>query len=103
MQKETYSIWEAAVVAGVSESEIEEAIRVGGLPAQRFQHTGDYLIHHDVLMSYMRHSAKKAFSLEGVDTRRVLIVDDELNFASVVKLQLERDKRFDVKVATNGK
>lgn len=103
MSKETYSISEAATVAGVSETDIREAIRVGVLQAEKFQNTGDLFIHHKELMKFMRSSSKKAFSIEGVDQKRILIVDDELNFANIMKLQLERDKRFEVKVATSGK
>lgn len=102
MAKETYTIAEAAVVAGVRAADIEEAIRVGALLATKLQNTGDHYVRHVDLMSYMRHVRKDAFSLDGVDRKRILIVDDEYNFANIMQLQFERDRRFEVKIATGG-
>ncbi|OHB77318.1 MAG: hypothetical protein A2Z34_00265, partial [Planctomycetes bacterium RBG_16_59_8] len=102
MAKETYSVREAATEIGIGVQEIEEAIRVGMLTAEKLQNTGDYIIRHADLMNYMRRDRKDAFSLEGVDKKRILIVDDEFNYANIMKLQLERDKRLDVKIATGG-
>jgi len=41
--------------------------------------------------------------MTGIRKRRVLIIDDEINFANIMKLELERDQRIEAKFATWGR
>lgn len=99
MDREFYSVAEAATTAGVSQDELRCAIRDGLLPAQMNQATGGLSIKREHLQSYM-----KAMNHEAPDDghRRVLIIDDEINFGNLIKLDLQRDKRIQAKFATWG-
>lgn len=99
MDREYYTTAEAAATAGVSEDELKCAIRDGLLPATLNQATGGLSIRREHLEAYM-----KALNVEPADNgnRRVLIIDDEINFGNLVKLDLQRDKRIQAKFATWG-
>ena len=105
MEKRVYSLSEAARVAGVSEDELRCGIKDGLLLAELLQNTGDYYIKHQDLFNYMKRSRKEA----DTDTlllprrRKVFIIDDEINFANIMKLELERDPRIEAKFATWGR
>jgi CheY-like chemotaxis protein len=102
MEKKTYSLAEAAKVAGVSEDELRCAIKDGLLQAQFFQNTGEHQVSADELTVYLRRSRNAALP-SGPRKRRILIIDDEINFANIMKLELERDPRLEAKFATWGK
>ena len=102
MDKKTYTLPEAAKLAGVSEDELRCAIKDGLLQGELLQNTGHWHISEDVLTLYMRHSRNTALST-GPRKKRILIIDDEINFANIMKLELERDPRLEAKFATWGK
>lgn len=100
--KKTYTLPEAAKVAGVSEDELRCAIKDGLLQAQFLQNTGEYHLADRELDLYLRRSRNTPLTT-GLRKRRVLIIDDEINFANIMKLELERDPRIEAKFATWGK
>lgn len=103
MIRHAYTIAEASVATGISEEEIKTAIESGVIPAELSQNIGDYLIKHDDLMAYAKFVAGKKSTAEIITTKKVLIIDDEFNFANIMKLEFERDARFEGKIATYGK
>jgi CheY-like chemotaxis protein len=100
--KRAYTLPEAAKVAGVSEDELRCAIKDGLLQAQLLQNTGEYHLLDRELDLYMRRSRNTPLNT-GLRKRRVLIIEDEINFANIMKLELERDPRIEAKFATWGK
>ena len=100
--KKIYTLPEAARLAGVSEDELRCAIKDGLLQAQLLQNTGEYHLANAELDLYLRRSRNTPL-LSGLRKRRVLIIDDEINFANIMKLELERDPRIEAKFATWGK
>lgn len=100
--KKVYTLPEAAKIAGVSEDELRCAIKDGLLQAQLLQNTGEFHLANSELDLYMRRSRNTPLST-GLRKRRVLIIDDEINFANIMKLELERDSRIEAKFATWGK
>ena len=100
--KKMYTLPEAAKLAGVSEDELRCAIKDGLLQAQFLQNTGEYHLANAELDLYLRRSRNTPL-LSGMRKRRVLIIDDEINFANIMKLELERDSRIEAKFATWGR
>ena len=100
--KKVYTLPEAARMAGVSEDELRCAIKDGLIQGQLLQNTGEYHLANSELDLYMRRSRNVPLST-GLRKRRVLIIDDEINFANIMKLELERDARIEAKFATWGK
>ena len=80
--KKTYTLPEAAKLAGVSEDELRCAIKDGLLQAQLLQNTGEYHLSYEELDRYMRRTRSMPLTT-GVRKRRVLIIDDEINFANI--------------------
>jgi CheY-like chemotaxis protein len=100
--KKSHTLPEAAKLAGVSEDELRCAIKDGLLQAQLLQNTGEYHLSDRELDLYMRRSRNTPLNM-GLPKRRVLIIDDEINFANIMKLELERDPRIEAKFATWGR
>jgi len=100
--KKMYTLPEAARLAGVSEDELRCAIKDGLLQAEFLQNTGEYHLPDQELDLYLRRSRNTPLS-SGIRKRRVLIIDDEINFANIMKLELERDPRIEAKFATWGR
>src|SRR5437773_10369991 len=82
--KKVYTLPEAAKLAGVSEDELRCAIKDGLLQAEFLQNTGEYHLVNKELDLYMRRSRNTPLN-EGLRKRRVLIIDDEINFANIMK------------------
>jgi len=102
MDKKSFLLPEAARLASVSEDELRCAIKDGLLQGQMLQNTGQWMIAEDELTLYMRRSRNTALPM-GPRKKRVLIIDDEINFANIMKLELERDPLIEAKFATWGK
>jgi CheY-like chemotaxis protein len=100
MDKKVYTVSEAAQVFGRPEEEIRDAIRSGILPGELSHNVGDFLIQADDLANFLRMARSKS---QLPERYRVLIIDDEVNFANIVKLELERDPRITVRYATWGR
>lgn len=102
MDKKTYSLPEAAKVAGVSEDELRCAIKDGLLQGELLQNTGHWHISEDDLTLYMRRFRNTTIN-SGPPKKKILIIDDEINYANIMKLELERDPRIEAKFATWGR
>lgn len=100
MDKPFYTATEAAKTFGRPEEEIRDAVRSGLLPGELSHNTGDYLIKAADLSNYLKLGSARKTDAEHY---KVLIVDDEVNFANVVKLELERDSRIAVRYASGGR
>ena len=87
MDKKQFSLPEAAKVASVSEDELRCAIKDGLIQGQLLQNTGQWHILEDELTLYMRRSRNTVLPT-GPRKRRILIIDDEINFANIMKLEL---------------
>jgi CheY-like chemotaxis protein len=99
----TYSLPEAARLAGVSEDELRCAIKDGLLQAELQQNTGQVHVPQGELDLYLRRSRNTSLAAAGPRKKRILIIDDEINFANIMKLELERDPRLEAKFATWGR
>lgn len=100
MEKKFYTVAEAARAFGKGEEEIRDAIRQGILAGELSHNIGDYLIKSEDLAHFLR-IAKP--DLQMAQRFKILIVDDEVNFSNVVKLELERDPRLTVRYASWGR
>lgn len=100
MEPKWYTIAQAARMAGLSEDELRCAIKDGMLKATLQQNTGDFLIAELELMDFMQ--STKIIRAREI-RKRVMIVDDEINFANVLNLELNRDRRIESRFATWGK
>jgi CheY-like chemotaxis protein len=100
--KTTYTLPEAARAAGVPEEELRKAIQDGLLPARVPQNTGEFHIASEDLRRYMKRT-RHTDVLARRRPRRVLVLDDDVRFADVVKLELGRDGRLEVKFASCGR
>jgi len=100
--KKTVSLPEAARLAGVSEDELRCAIKDGLIQAQMLQNTGHWMIPESELTLYMKRSRNTELP-KAMRKKKVLIIDDEINFANIMKLELERDPRIEAKFATWGR
>lgn len=103
MESKGHTLPEAARIAGVSEDELRCAIKDGFLLAERLQNTGEYHIQPQDLLAYIRQTRKGTDPGVSKGRRRVLIIDDEINYANILKLELERDPRIEAKFATWGR
>jgi two-component system, OmpR family, response regulator len=98
----TYSLSEAARLAKVSEDELRCAIKDGLLRAELMQNTGTHQIPAKDLDLYMRRT--RQIPLSALQRKKkILIIDDEINFANILKLELERDPKLEAKFATWGR
>ncbi len=101
-EPKVYLLPQAASVAGTTEEELRLAIRRGLLRAEYLQNVATYSIKHHDLHAYLeRHSEFEP--LEIVARKKVLIIDDEVNFANIMKIELERDARVEAKFVTGGR
>ena len=98
----TYSLAEAARLAKVSEDELRCAIKDGMLRAELMQNTGTHQIPAGDLDLYLRRTRNVPLSLMQ-RKKKILIIDDEINFANILKLELERDPKVEAKFATWGR
>jgi CheY-like chemotaxis protein len=102
MERRRYTLPEAARVADISEDELRCAIKDGLLRAEFHQNTGEYHVDSADLTDYLKR-ARHMLPSAGSRKRRILIIDDEINFANIMKIELERDPRLEAKFATWGK
>lgn len=96
-----YSLTEAAQQAQVSEEELRCAIEDGLLVAQRLPDGKGFRISREDLVAFLK-ATNHPVPLDD-EIRRVLIVDDEINFGNLLKLDLTRDRRIQAKFASWGR
>jgi CheY-like chemotaxis protein len=96
-----YTLAEAAKLAGTTEDELRCAIQDGMLPGTLLQNVGTYQVRHEDLLRYLKSKGRRKLTNSG--RKKVLIIDDEINFANIMKIELERDPRIEAKFATWGR
>ncbi len=101
--QKNFTLPEAARLAGVSEDELRCAIKDGLIQAQIQQNTGQFHVPQGELDLYLRRSRHTTLAEAGPRKKKILIIDDEINFANIMKLELERDPRLEAKFATWGR
>ena len=97
--EERYSVSQAAKKANVSEDQIRCAIANGELGAKVSENLGDYVIEEKDLREFIDHLTKQIT----LEKKRVVIIEDEINFANLLKLELSRDNRIEARFATWGR
>jgi len=100
MDKRYYTVAEASQAFGTPAEKLRMAISNGLLPGQMSHNIGDYMIKAEDLAAFLR---MKKTDLKVNEKIKVLIIDDEVNFANIVKLELERDARLLVRYASWGR
>jgi CheY-like chemotaxis protein len=94
-----YTVTQAAKVLGIPEEEVRSAINRSEIKAEALESLGDYVIDEYEIKRYGL-SLTRSFTLE---KKRVLIIEDEINFANIMRLELSRDPRIDARFATWGR
>lgn len=102
MDPKDMSLAEASRIAGITEDELRCAIKDGILQGNLNRKTGEWTIDGPDLQAYLVRT-QRILDKDGPRKHRVLIIDDEINFANLMKLELERDRRIEAKFATWGK
>lgn len=98
-KKKRFTVSQAARAAGVSDEEIRCAVVDGRLMGEVSENTGMYMISGASLDVYIKaHNHTR----QDDERRRVLVIDDEINFGNLVKLDLQRDRRIIAKFASWG-
>ena len=97
----TYTLAEAAVITGIPEKELKDAIRGGRLPAT--YQKGAYITRHADLVALLKERQKSTPQTAAPrGRRRVLVIDGEGNHANIIKFELERDPRIESRTAADG-
>lgn len=102
METITLPLSEAARRAGVSPEELLQAVKDGLIRARLLQNTGEFHLDAEDVARYMKRT-RRPEALLAPARRKVLLIDDDVRTAEAIKLELERDRRIEVKFATWGK
>jgi hypothetical protein len=102
MKTRSFTLAEAARRAGVPEEELRTALKDGLILGRRLDHTGVEHIDEAELNRYLKRSRNLDLSDLG-PLRRILIIDDDPQYAESLLLVLKRDARIDSRTATWGK
>lgn len=102
METLTHTLSDAAQLSGASPEELLRAVKDGLIRARFLQNTGEYHLNADDLARYMKRTRRQDAPLAPA-RRRVLLIDGDVRFADQVKLELERDRRIEVKYANWSK
>jgi excisionase family DNA binding protein len=99
--KTVFTTGEAARICKVSQQTIIRCFDSGQLKGFRVPGSRFRRIPRETLHRFMKENGIPTDALDN-DKREVLLVDDDLELVEVIKTGLEKDGRFDVKVANNG-
>jgi excisionase family DNA binding protein len=99
--KTVFTTGEAARICKVSQQTIIRCFDSGQLKGFRVPGSRFRRIPRETLHRFMKENGIPTDALDN-DKREVLLVDDDLDLVDVVKGALDKDGRFDVKVANNG-
>lgn len=100
MERKRLTLSQAARESGLGLEEIRCAIVAGHLLGEISENTGIFMIDAKSLEAYMKAHHGVA---TGDPRRRVLIIDDEINFGNLIKLDLQRDARITARFASWGR
>jgi len=99
--KTVFTTGEAAKICKVSQQTIIRCFDSGQLKGFRVPGSRFRRIPRDQLLNFMRDNGIPTDGLES-GKRKVLVVDDDVDLVELMKDALERDGRFEVRVANNG-
>ena len=99
--KTVFTTGEAAKICKVSQQTIIRCFDTGQLKGFRVPGSRFRRIPREQLYNFMRENGIPTDVLEG-DKRKILLVDDDIDIVNLIKDVLERDTRFEVRVANNG-
>src|SRR5688572_33450731 len=92
-----YTVNQVASIAELSEGDVLKYIKDGSLVAQFNQGNMSYLILQDDLLTFLR-DHKLTAQIQKIMLQRVLVVDRDTNSTFILKSELERSGRVQVKV-----
>ena len=99
MERRRLTLGQAARSVGVTTEEVRRAIIHEELEGCVSENTGMFMIDARSLKNYQKAHNQANCNQE---CRRALVIDDEINFGNLVKLNLQLDKRVVAKFATWG-
>lgn len=99
--KQVFTTGEAAQICNVSQQTIIRCFDNGRLTGFRVPGSKFRRIPRDELLRFMRANGIPLEALEG-DLKRVLVVDDDENIASLFSEVLSEDGRYEIRTATTG-
>ena len=95
-----YTVNQVASIAEISEADVLKYIKDGSLRAQFNQGNMSYLVLQDDLLTFLREKRLTA-QIQKIMQQRVLVVDRDTNTTFILKSELERSGKIQVKVATS--
>jgi hypothetical protein len=95
------SLEEAARTVDATVEELVTAIKDGLLHARVLQGTGEYAIDPEDLARWVKRT-RHADTLKQLRQKKVLLLGEDSAFAAILKLELARNDRIDVRYATWG-
>src|SRR5262245_18036226 len=95
-----YTVNQVASIAELGENDVLRYIKAGSLRAQFNQGNMSYLILQDDLLTFLRDQKMNA-QIQKIMLHRVLVVDRDTNTTFILKSELERSGKVQVKVATS--
>ena len=99
--KTVFTTGEAARICKVSQQTIIRCFDSGQLKGFRVPGSRFRRIPRETLHKFMKENGIPTDALDN-DKREVLLVDDDLELVEVIRQALDRDGRFEVKIANNG-
>jgi hypothetical protein len=95
-----YTVSQVASIAEISENDVLKYIKEGELRANFNQGNMSYLVLQDDLLSFLREK-RLTDQIQKIMQHRVLVVDRDTNTTFILKSDLERSGKVQVKVATS--
>ncbi|HKS16303.1 MAG TPA: helix-turn-helix domain-containing protein [Planctomycetota bacterium] len=95
-----YTVNQVASIAEISEADVLRYIKDGALRANFNQGNMSYLVLQDDLLSFLREHRIND-QIQKIMQHKVLVVDRDTNTTFILKSDLERSKKIQVKVATS--
>jgi len=95
-----YTVSQVSSITELSEADVLRYIKDGTLRAQFNQGNMSYLVLQDDLLTFLR-DQKMNVQIQKIMLHRVLVVDRDTNTTFILKSELERSGKVQVKVATS--
>jgi hypothetical protein len=95
-----YTVNQVASIAELTEADVLRYIKDGSLRAQFNQGNMSYLILQDDLLTFLREN-RLTSQIQKIMLHKVLVVDRDTNTTFILKNELERSGKVQVKVATS--
>jgi len=95
-----YTVSQVSSITELSETDVLRYIKDGSLRAQFNQGNMSYLVLQDDLLTFLR-DQKMNEQIQKIMLHRVLVVDRDTNTTFILKSELERSGKVQVKVATS--